>query len=143
MTVIEYLRRPEAIRQEIARKTVRVRVLRRHAQRITAAMRDVRVKSTPDPARMQAFLSEAADEEKAIAGLQQELAQVLDETAIYLSFLPQEQMEQILELRYLAGMEWKEIARLTGYFLSSVYRLHTQALRLLPPPPEVPDGDQP
>ena len=74
MTVIEYLRRPEAIRQEIARKTVRVRVLRRHAQRITSAMRDVRVKSTPDPARMQAFLSEAADEEKAIAGLQQELA---------------------------------------------------------------------
>ena len=141
MTVIEYLSRPEMIRREIARKTMRVETLRRYAERLTAPMREVRVRSTPDPARMQAFLSEAADEEKAIAGLQLELDRVLDETAFYLSFLPQPQIMQIMEFRYLEGMDWGEIALQTGYYLSSVYRIHRQALNMLPPPPEVPDSN--
>ena len=143
MTAVEYLLRPKMLRQEIVRKTARVESLRCFAARLTAPVRDVRVRSTPDPARMQAFLSEAADEEKAIAGLQKELEQAMDEIAIYLSFLPDKQMLRIMELRYLECLEWEEIARKAGYFHTSVYRIHKRALDLLPPPPGMSDGTLP
>ena len=51
MTTIEYLHQPGMIRQEIARKIVRIENLRRYAARLTAPVREVEVQSTPDPAR--------------------------------------------------------------------------------------------
>ena len=138
MTVTEYLQRPDKIRKEIARKRTRIEALRRFAARLTEPLQEVRVSSSPDPARMQAFLSEAADEEEDIARLQQELERVLDETAIYLSFLPDEQMVRVLGLRYMEGLTWMEIALRLDYHISAVYKIHRRALVLLPPPPEVP-----
>ena len=143
MTTVEYLLRPKMLRAEISRKLIRVESLRRYAARLTAPVREVEVQSTPDPARMQAFLSEAADEEKAIAALRKDLKQAITDTAIYLSFLPDTQMLRIMELRYLEFLDWEEIAREVGYFHTSLYRIHRRALDLLPPPPATPGEGMP
>ena len=142
MTVLEYLLRPEALRKEIARKTLRVGYLRQFADRLTSRIQEARVTSSPDPARMQAFLSEAADEETEIARLREELERVVCETAIYLSFLPDEHMIQLMELRYLDGMPWMDIAVRMDYHISAVYKINNRALEMLPPPPAV-AGDSP
>ena len=119
---------------------MRVESLRWFAARLTPTVREVEVKSTPDPARMQAFLSEAADEEQAVLRMRKELDRVLDETALYISYIPDSRIVRVMELRYLEGLDWQEIALEMDSLISSVYRVHRKALAMLPPPPEVPEG---
>lgn len=140
MTVLEYLLRPETIQRKIDRKYSRIAALRRNAERLTAPPQEVRVQSTPDPAFIQTLLAEAADEELAISRLQEKKLQVLAETALYLSVLPDRQLS-VMELHYLDGCCWKDTALRLDYSLSSVFRLHQQALSMLPLPPEAPEED--
>lgn len=137
MTPQEYLLRPRVIRQEILRKENRIASLRRHTARLTSALRDVRVKTSPDPAFVQEILAEIADEEQAIFRLEEENTRALTGIALYVSFLPAVYAE-LLEARYLDGLSWAETMDRLGYSRSSVFRIHRQALSLLPPPPEDP-----
>ena len=139
MTTREYLERPEAFRLEIGRKQNRIETLRRLAGRITAHLSDVQVRSTPDPSRMQAFLAEAADEEREILRLEEARKQALVDSALLISRLPDEKMARILELRYLDRLGWEEITEEMGCCASRVYRLHQLALEILTPPPEAPE----
>ena len=50
-------------------------------------------------------------------------------------------MIRVLELRYIDGLSWEETTLRLGYSHSNVFRLHQQALSLLPPPPE--SGEEP
>ena len=135
MTVQDYLLRPELIRQEIRRKQERIESLHRYTTRLSAVLRDVRVKSTPDPAYVQAILAEIADEEQAILRLQEDLTRALADVALYISRLPAACVT-LLEVRYLDGLTWPQVMDRLGYSRTSVYRIHRQALDLLPPPPE-------
>lgn len=140
MTAREYLDRPETIRLEILRKQNRIETLRRLAGRVTAQLSGVRVKSSPDPARMQAFLAEAADEEREILRLEEARKQALVDSALLISRLPDEKMARILELRYLDRLGWEDITEEMGCCASRVYRLHQLALEILTPPPEIPEA---
>ena len=133
MTPHEYLLTPENIRKEIARKLARIEALRRCAVRLTAAPRDVRVRTTPDPTYTQSILAEIADEEQAILRLQEALTRSLADVALYISLLPPLYLEP-LELRYLEGLTWQDIADRLSYGISTLFRYHQKALALLPPP---------
>lgn len=139
MTVREYLERPETLRLEISRKRTRIETLRRLATRFSAGFTDVRVRSSPDPARMQAFLAEAADEESEIALLGEKQKQAVADAALLISRLPDKTMARIMELRYLDKCSWEEIVEQMDCSAASVFRLHRQALDILSPPPEIPD----
>lgn len=134
MTTQEYLLRPEVLQREIDRKQFRIAALRRYAERLSAPLQEVRVQATPDPARIQVFLAEAADEEQAVLRLQEEKLRALADVALYLSVLPDPYLP-VMESRYLEGRRWKETARRLDYSLTSVFRLQQQALEMLPPPP--------
>ena len=136
MTVREYLERPEELRREIARKRKRIETLRRLSVRLTAQLREITVKSSPDPHRMQSLLAEAADEKEELHLLEEQLRETLTALALYISLLPDERMIRLLEMRYMDSISWEEICRQLGYGRSTVFRLHQNALRLLPPPPE-------
>ena len=138
MTVREYLEQPETLRLEIRRKQARIETLRRLSTRFSAQLSDVRVQSSPDPARMQAFLAEAADEEQEIARLTEERKQALVDAALLISRLPDDRMIRILEMRYLGNLAWEEILNRLDGGASTVYRLHQQALELLSPPEDPP-----
>ena len=141
MTAHEYLTRPETLRREIRRKAERIDALRRLSARFTAQPREVRVRSSPDPFRMQALLAEAADEERKIRILEAERRQALTDTALYISCLADVRLIRLLELRYLDGCRWEEAAGVLGYCRSRIFFLHRQALALLPPPPEPPESN--
>ena len=85
MIAPDVLLKPLPIRREIERKQMRIETLRRFAEHLTSPLREVRVKSTPDPTRMQALLAEAADEEKQLPLLEAELEQALAAAAIMVS----------------------------------------------------------
>ena len=118
MTAKEYLQRPKQIVQEIRRKQGRIETLKRLATRLGPEMSDIRVQTTPDPARIQGFLAEAADEEREIARL------------------PNEEMARILERRYLDEWTWEEIIEEMDISRTQVYERHRIALDLLTPAPE-------
>ena len=136
MTAREYLERPETIRREIERKRMRIETLRRLAVRFSAEPAEVRVRTSPDPTRMQAFLAEAADEEQEIRALEEQRRRAFADAALLISCLPEEKMARILELRYLDLLPWEEIVDLMGISASHVYRLHQLALDILTPAPE-------
>ena len=138
MTVREYLRRPEALRREILRRRARIGALRELASRLTFALQEVSVRSSPDPTRMQELLAEAADEEREVLRLEKGLEQSLADTALYISCLPDERLIRVLQLRYLELYDWPEISLRMGYCASGTFALHSRALRLLPPPPADP-----
>ena len=131
MTVQEYLNRPEAVAREIGRKRTRIEALRRMASRFSPTLSDVRVQTTPDPSRMQEFLAEAADEEAEIALLEEERNRALAEAARMISRLPEEKMEQLMELRYLDRQPWEEIAEALDLSPSHTFRLHKAALEFI------------
>ena len=118
MTAKEYLQRPKQIVQEIRRKQGRIETLKRLATRLGPEMSDIRVQTTPDPARIQGFLAEAADEEREIARL------------------PNEEMARILERRYLDEWTWEEIIEEMDISRTQVYERHRIALDILTPAPE-------
>ena len=134
MTAPDVLLRPRQIRREIERKQMRMETLRRFAEHLTSPLREVRVKSTPDPTRMQALLAEAADEEKQLPLLEAELEQALAAAAIMVSTLPDERLVHLMELRYLEGRSWEEVAAALGYSPSQTFKLHRAAMSLLPLP---------
>ena len=136
MTPREYLLRPAALRREIVRRRERVETLRRLAENVSRRLQDVRVQVSSDPGRMQAFLDEAADEETNIRRLEQEAGQAETDVALAVSRLPDRRLSALLELRYLDGLDWPEVASRIHHSLSWTYKMHLRALSLLPDRPE-------
>ena len=128
MIAPDVLLKPRQIRREIERKQMRIETLRRFAEHLTSPLREVRVKSTPDPTRMQALLAEATDEEKQLPLLEAELEQALAAAAIMVSTLPDERLVHLMELRYLEGRSWEEVAAEMGYSQSQMFKLHRAAM---------------
>ena len=131
MKVPEVIRRPRDLRREMERKQTRIDTLRRFAQQLTAPPREVMVKSSPDPARFQALLAEAADEEQELKKLEEERVQAVTEAVLAFSALPDERMIRIMELRYLEERSWEEIAEEMWISESRMFKLHKAAVAAL------------
>ena len=131
MKVPEVIRRPKDLRKEMERKQTRIDTLRRFAQQLTAPLQEVKVKSSPDPARFQALLAEAADEEQELKKLEEERVQAVTEAVLAFSALPDERMIRIMELRYLEERSWEEIAEEMWISESRMFKLHKAAVAAL------------
>ena len=128
MIAPDVLLKPRQIRRKIERKQMRIETLRRFAEHLTSPLKEITVKSTPDPTRMQALLAEAADEEKQLPLLEAELEQALAAAAIMVSTLPDERLVHLMELRYLESCSWEEVAAEMGYSQSQMFKLHRAAM---------------
>ena len=131
MNVPEVIRRPKDLRKEMERKQTRIDTLRRFAQQLTAPLQEVKVKSSPDPARFQALLAEAADEEQELKKLEEERVQAVTKAVLAFSALPDERMIRIMELRYLEERSWEEIAEEMWISESRMFKLHKAAVAAL------------
>ena len=141
MTAKEYLQRPKQIVQEIRRKQGRIETLKRLATRLGPEMSGIRVQTTPDPARIQGFLAEAADEEREIARLEGKLQEAMCDSARLIARLPNEEMARILERRYLDRWSWEEIIEEMDISRTQVFERHRTALDILTPAPETDDEE--
>ena len=131
MKVPEMIRRPRDLRKEMERKQTRIDTLRRFAQQLTAPLQEVKIKSSPDPARFQALLAEAADEEQELKKLEDERMEAVTEAVLAFSALPDERMIRIMELRYLEERSWEEIAEEMWISESRMFKLHKAAVAAL------------
>ena len=131
MKVPEVIRRPKDLRREMERKQTRIDTLRRFAQQLTAPLQEVKIKSSPDPARFQALLAEAADEEQELKKLEDERVQAVTEAVLAFSALPDERMIRIMELRYLEERSWEEIVEEMWISESRMFKLHKAAVAAL------------
>ena len=131
MIAPDVLLKPRELRREIERKQIRIETLRRFAEHLTSPLKEITVKSTPDPTRMQALLAEAADEEKQLPLLEAELDRALTDAAITVSTLPDTRLVRLMELRYLECRSWEDTAAALGYSQSQMFKLHRHALALL------------
>ena len=131
MIAPDVLLKPRELRREIERKQIRIETLRRFAEHLTSPLKEITVKSTPDPTRMQALLAEAADEEKQLPLLETELDRALTDAAITVSTLPDTRLVRLMELRYLECRSWEDVAAALGYSQSQMFKLHRHALALL------------
>ena len=131
MKVPEVIRRPRDLRKEMERKQTRIDTLRRFAQQLTAPLQEVKIKNSPDPARFQALLAEAADEEQELKKLEEERVQAVTEAVLAFSALPDERMIRIMELRYLEERSWEEIAEEMWISESRMFKLHKAAVAAL------------
>ena len=138
MNAREFLTRPETLRRQIEQKRYRIETLRRLAESAPQALREIRVCASPDPARMQSLLAEAAEEEQGVRLLEEELSRALTEVILAVSALPEPRLSRVLELRYLDSLPWEEISLRMNLCQSVVFRLHRRALPLLPLPPGEP-----
>ena len=127
----EVIRRPKDLRREMERKQIRIDTLRRFAQQLTVPPKEVKVKSSPDPARMQALLAEAADEEQALKQLEAERVRAVTEAVLAFSALPDERMIRIMEMRYLEEMDWEQIREEICLSQSRMFKLHKAAVSSL------------
>lgn len=137
MTAREFLTRPARLQREIEMKQHRIDFLRRLSTAVSTPQREISIQATPDPTRIQAFLAEAADEEKEVRRLKEAWQQALAEVGLAISLLPDERMIELLELKYLEEYTWSEIVLRVNICRSRVFRLHQAALEWLDRLPEI------
>lgn len=61
-----------------------------------------------------------------------EAAHLLERRAVVLAAIesaPEPIMRTILEARYINGLKWEDIARMTGYSVDNAFKIHQKALR--------------
>ena len=131
MNVRECLERPGILRQALSFRRTRIETLHRYSVRFSSGLSEVRVQSSPDPARMQVLLSEAADEEAEATRLEEELSEALAEAALLISRLPEAEMIRLMEYRYLECMTWPETMLALNCGSSHAYNVHRRALAFL------------
>lgn len=64
--------------------------------------------------------------------IESETAQLLQRRAEVLAAIesaPEPIMRTILEARYINGLKWEDIARMTGYSVDNAFKIHQKALR--------------
>jgi hypothetical protein len=126
--VDKLLGRPLALRKEISLKETKIRILREAAGRFEIRMHPDKVKSTPDPTRIQDVLARVVDEEREIRRLEAEQAQAYLVSAGYIADISHPLVQRVMELYYLEGRDVTHISADLGYSVSHLFRLRRRGL---------------
>ena len=134
----EFLRAPVRCEREIERMHQRISYLRARVSSINARLKPDRVRSSPDPTQAQRLMAEIVDLEREIPLYEQRRDEALEEVSLALSRLPEQFLTDIMEMRYLRGMQWREIENEVCYSYAWLMKLHSRALAML----EFPGSDE-
>ena len=131
MTAREYLSQAYRLDQRINSKLTQLALLRGNAMNLTANLKEIRIQTSHDNARMENTILKIIDQERELdeeidrlVDLKAEIKKVIDEV---------ENIEYrlILELRYLCFRSWEEIAVEMDYSIDNVFRIHRKALEMV------------
>lgn len=129
MDAKEYLRQYRYIDRSVEAKLERIERLRALAERRTAAYGRRGGGGTRTSDGRMDVVARLIDAQRE---LDQEIARLLDTKAAIeaaIARLPDARMRALLELRYLQGRRWDDIAAALGYSRENTLRLHRAALR--------------
>ena len=129
MTAKEYLRQYRYIDRSVEAKLERIERLRALAVTVMAAYGRNGGSGGRSPDSRMDVVARLVDAQRE---LDVEIAQLLDTKAAIeaaIARLPDARMRTLLELRYLQGRKWDDIAAALGYCRDNVLRLHRAALQ--------------
>lgn len=129
MTKKDFLRRYLEADESIQTKLDQIAHLRQLATKLTSVLSEDKVRSSGNTDKLGLAVSKIVDMENEV---QQEICALYEIKAQVrraIDSVSNENMKNILELRYINGMKWEQIAIQTSYDYSWVLRLHGQALQ--------------
>ena len=114
--------------RRIRHKMELIQQFRDRASSITSSLSEDKVQSSGNPEKMAEYAVKAADLAKSVERDIEQLLDLQSKALVIFSFLPPKEQE-LMELRYLCGYTWEEIAVETKYSYRQVLRLHGSALQ--------------
>ena len=129
MTAKEYLYQAFRLDQQINSKLEQIAKLKHMATQATGRFQAERISGTPQHSPMENALVKLIDLEYEINDDIDRLVDLKREMAVLIAKIGDPSYRILLELRYLVGNTWEEIALRMGYDLRWVYRLHGRALQ--------------
>lgn len=129
MNAKEYLSQAFNLDQRINCKLEQVSVLRDLALKTTSVLQDEKVQGTKQRSPMENALVKLMSLEDEINADIDQLIGLKRELANFVSKIDNSSHRLLLELRYLGGSTWEEVAAIMGYDLRWTYRLHKKALK--------------
>ena len=129
MKAKDYLSQAYKLNHRIDCKLRQTENLRDLATRATASIHAERVSGTKQRSPMENAIVKLIDLEHEINSDIDRLVDMKREIAVVISKLSSPSHKILLELRYLEGKTWDEIAKAMDYDLRWIYRLHGKALK--------------
>ena len=129
MKAKDYLSQAYKLNHRIDCKLRQTENLRDLATRATASIHAERVSGTKQRSPMENAIVKLIDLEHEINSDIDMLVDMKREIAVVISKLSSPSHKILLELRYLEGKTWDEIAKAMDYDLRWIYRLHGKALK--------------
>ena len=129
MTAKEYLAQAFRLDQRINSKLEQVSKLRSMAMKATGSFQAERISGTKQHSPMESSLVKVIDLEYEINDDIDRLVDLKREMATLIERVNDPSQRLLLEMRYLCGNTWEDIAQKMGYDLRWVYRLHGKALQ--------------
>ena len=129
MNAKEYLSQAFQLDQRINSKLEQVSMLRDLALKTTSVLQDDKVQNTKQQSPMESALVKLMCLEEEINDDIDQLINLKRELATFVSEIENHSYRLLLELRYLSGSTWEEVAAIMGYDVRWVYRLHRKALK--------------
>jgi DNA-directed RNA polymerase specialized sigma subunit len=123
-----YLSQVYRIEQRIANKIEQIQLLRELAEKVSAALSDAPPSCTRNVHRMEDNVCKMANLQSEIKADMQTLIGLKHEIIETIKRVESEELQLLLELRYLCFKNWAEIAVKLNCVPRHVYRLHDKAL---------------
>ena len=129
MTAKEYLRQYRTLDLRVNVKLTQIEELRSLAVRLSPTARFDKVGNVTD--KVGRTVSRIVDLERELQNDIDELVQTGEKIRRAINSLTDERLKVILELRYIKGKKWEDIADMLNTELRWIYRLHGRALQVI------------
>ena len=130
---VEYLRRALVLDMQIDAGFERIQQLRALAERRTAVYGREKVGGSGSADHRMDVVARIVDAERELDEKIDRMIALRTEIQETISRVRDERMRVLLELRYLNGRTWEEVAEEMNYTTRNIYNLHSAALKVVAP----------
>ena len=131
--VVEYLRRAVVLDMQIDAGFERIQQLRALAERRTVAYGRERVRASGAADHRMDVVARIVDAERELDEKIDHMISARAEIGEIIGRVMDERMRVLLELRYLNGHTWEQVAEEMNYTTRNIYNLHSAALKVVAP----------
>lgn len=129
MDAKEYLSQAFRLDQMINSKLEQVSVLRNLAVKATSTIQKDKVNGTKQRSPMENAIVKLMNFEEEIDADIDQLIDLKRELTSFIAEIENPSYRLLLELRYLGGSTWEDVANIMGYDIRWIYRLHGKAIK--------------
>ena len=129
MTTKEYLSRAISLRTKIRSKIQQITELESLVTTLSATLNPIKVQTSKDEHKTENIVIKIAEYREELNNEVLIFFKVRDEIKESVDAVCNVDYKVLLELRYLVGMSWEDIAAEMNYSISYIFKLHSKALK--------------